>query len=95
MIVLVAVKHHIGIDTVAQLVRGFDKHFGGFGIDYDVQLPQAYRKYEEDAQPIGTDAAFFTQQGQYFNLQPSVIADVISDFYLIGGSSRDFPQGQQ
>lgn len=95
MIVLVAVRHHIGIDTVAQLVRGFDKHFGGLGIIFEAQLPQTFNMYEEDTRPIASDATFFIQQGRYFSIQPSVIADIISDFYLIGGGSRDFPQGGQ
>lgn len=95
LIVLVATKHHVGIDTVAQLVESFNSRFEGMGVDYEPQLPSSSKVYEEDTEPIASDAAFIAKQGQPFGLKPSEVADIISDFYLIGGSSRDFPSPQQ
>ena len=91
LLLLVATKHQVGVDTLAQLVKSFDKRFQGMNVDYDPQLPTLYNSYEEDAAPISGDVAYFVQEGQRYGLSSSVVAELIADFYLNGASSRDYP----
>lgn len=95
VVALVAMKHRVGIDTVAQLLRSFEGRFGGDaeGPTFEAQLPTTYTKYyEEDAAPTADDVKYFAAEAAKYGLYPSAVADIISDFYLIGGSNRDFPE---
>lgn len=98
VVLLVAAKHHIGPDTVGVLVRSFEKQLHASHIYYhtepewQAQLPERLEGYQEDVGTVSQDVKFFAIQGQKYNLSASAIADIITDFYLIGGSNREFPE---
>lgn len=91
-LLLVATKHHIGIDTLAQVIKQFDDRFEGLGYDFEVQMPSTSNQYQEDTRPIEEDEEFLSAIGQRVKRSPAEVATIISDFYLIGGANRDFPE---
>ncbi|QKG54383.1 hypothetical protein [Hymenobacter sp. BRD67] len=97
MLLLVAVKYKVGVDTAAQIISAFDKRFSYKHIT-DGRLNSfpfsVGRNYEEDAQPIRNDVLFFSKQGEKFRLYPSVVADVVYSFYSLMGSNRYYPEPQ-
>ncbi|WP_157780903.1 hypothetical protein [Hymenobacter sedentarius] len=97
IIVLIATKHGIGIDTAGQLVRNFEGRFTGYGHNtfqsgVEAMLPTPYNGYEENTSSMNDDSAFFKTQGKQFGLSPALVASIIADFYLIGGSNRTYPE---
>ncbi|RZK37500.1 MAG: hypothetical protein EOO61_08915 [Hymenobacter sp.] len=94
-IVLVATKNGVGIDTVAQLVKDYDKLIdGGETYDIEAQLPNMTSLAEEDHHPIAVDRAFFVEQGKKYGVTAVTISTVLMDFYTLGGSNRDYPEPQ-
>jgi hypothetical protein len=92
-VVLVATKNGLGIDTVAQLVKDYDKLIdGGEVYDIEAQLPGMTSLAEEDHHPIAVDRAFFGEQGKKYGVTAVTIATVLMDFYTLGGSNRDYPE---
>ncbi|MBU6119496.1 hypothetical protein [Hymenobacter siberiensis] len=97
VVVLVATKYRIGVDTTAQLIRSFEERFNGLGQDtflsgMETLLPVTYNRYEENTATAVDDSAFFLEQSKRFGLPPSLIASLIIDFYTIGGSNRTYPE---
>jgi hypothetical protein len=96
IIVLVATKHSVGIDTARQLIQSFEERFNDLGqhtflSQLDVMFPVSYKYYEEGTPSMADDAAYFKVQGKRYGLATSVVANIIADFYLIGGSNREYP----
>lgn len=92
ILLLVATKHHVGVDTVAQLVTAFSSEFNRNGLNIVLpaelnrgvdQIPSAYNLYEEDTPSVEEDATFFVKQGNKYNLFPSAAANIITDFYSL------------
>ncbi|WP_201987704.1 hypothetical protein [Hymenobacter rubidus] len=97
IIVLVATKYRVGIDTTAQIVQSFEERFNGLGqhgflSGMETLLPVTYNHHEEDTATVTDDSAYFLEQGKRFGLPPSLIASLIVDFYTIGGSNRPYPE---
>jgi hypothetical protein len=92
-VMLVATKNGMGIDTVARLVMDYDKLIdAGEVYDIEAQLPTMSSFAEEDHHSIAEDRAFFINQGKKYGVTPATIATVLTDFYTLGGSNRDYPE---
>jgi hypothetical protein len=91
IIVLVAAKHRIGADTVAQLAQRFDTLFDGMGVDVEAKLPEPIVSYDEELLPSTSVPNFFKAQQQAFGLSTLEVAEILNDFYLLGGSNRTYP----
>lgn len=95
VLLLVSTKYRVGIDTTAQLLTQFDNRFEGNGVDFEPTVPIAANLYQEDARPVQEDQAFLATQAQRLHLPTATVAGIISDFYLIGGSNRSFPESNR
>ena len=56
-LLLIAARHHVGVDTVTALTVEFNKRFGGDDTDltFKAQLPRDSQLYEEDAPTTAAD----------------------------------------
>jgi hypothetical protein len=92
VLLLVSTKYHVGIDTAAQIIKQFDARFDGDGADFEPTIPSVSIEYEEDTHPIAEDKDFFMTQAKRTRLPVTTVASLITEFYLLGGSNREYPE---
>lgn len=94
-LLLIATRHHVGVDTVAQLVKAFSNEFSRGGIRFTLpnshigRLPLSHSVYEEDTPSLRKDVKFFKMQASRYGLEPSDVATIISGFYILAATSED------